>query len=189
MICGGVTVYALGDMMIYNRRKRAQFYEEQKGLHAAAVHNARLAIEQGSASEVDIEFIRREDEETARIERIKREKAEKKGIFAKTKNWLFSGLKKEEEGDDFGSSERRIGYESLSDEDDGLGERESDILRAIEDKKESVKEKVKQAFADEKERQKSGGSLDRIGTHATENTGSEDERPRSGGWTSFMTRR
>jgi hypothetical protein len=176
-------------MMIYNRRKRNQFYEEQKGLHAAAVHNARLAIEQGSASEEDIEFIKREDAETARIEKIKAEKAAKKGIFAAGRDWLFSGLKKEEEGEDVGTSERRIGYESLCEEDDAMGERESDIIRAIEDKKESLKGKVKQAFAEEKERQKSGGPLDRLGTSKIGATRSEDERPKSGGWTSFMTRR
>jgi hypothetical protein len=179
-------------MMIYNRRKRAQFYEEQKGLYAAAVHNARLAIEQGTASEEDVEFIRREEEETSRTEKIKADKAAKavrKGIFAISRDWLFSGLKNEEEGDDVGSSERRIGYESLSEEDDVMGERESDIIRAIEDKKQRVERKVKQAFTDEKERQRSGGILDRLGTSATGNTGSEDEGPKSGGWTSFMTRR
>ncbi|KAG0650004.1 hypothetical protein D0Z07_3734 [Hyphodiscus hymeniophilus] len=178
--------------MIYNRRKRAQFYEEQKGLYAAAVHNARLAIEQGTATEDDFDFIRRDEEENARVKKItadKAAKAAKKGIFASGKDWLFSGLKKEEEGDDVGSSQRRIGFESLSEEDDGMGERESDILRAIEDKKESVERKVKQAFADEKDRQRAGGPLDRIGTPAKENSGSEDDRPKSGGWTSFMTRR
>lgn len=178
--------------MIYNRRKRAQFYEEQKGLYAAAVHNARLAIEQGTASEDDIDFIRREEEETARVEKLKADKAAKaakKGIFATGRDWLFSGLKKEEEGDDVGTSERRMGYESLSEEDDGMGVRESDIIRAVEDKKASIESKVKQAFADEKDRQRSGGPLDRLGTSATEKTASEDERPKSGGWTSFMSRR
>ena len=178
--------------MIYNRRKRAQFYEEQKGLYAAAVHNARLAIEQGTASEEDVDFIRREEEETSQIEKIKADttaKAAKKGILAISRDWLFSGLKNEEEGDDIGSSERRIGYESLSEEDDVMGERESDILRAVENKKQSVERKVKKAFTDEKERQRSGGPLDRLGTSATGSMGSEDERPKSGGWTSFMTRR
>lgn len=175
--------------MIYNRRKRAQYYQEQKALHTAAIHNARLAIEQGTASEEDIEFIRREDEETTRIEKINAEKAAKKGIFAKSKDWLFSGLKKEEEGENVGTSGERLGYESLCEEDDALGERESDIIRAIEGKKESVKNKVKKAFAEEKERQRTGGPLDRIGTSATENAAPEDERPKSGGWMSFMTRR
>ena len=175
--------------MIYNRRKRAQFYEEQKGLYAAAVHNARLAIEQGTASEDDIEFLRREDEESARTEKIKADKAAKaakKGIFATGRDWLFSGLKAEEEGSEVGTSERRMGYESLSEEDDVMGERESDIIRAIENKKQAAGSKFKQAFADEKERQRSGGPLDRLGT---DKTTSEDERPKSGGWTSFMTRR
>jgi len=182
-------VYALGDMMIYNRRKRAQFFEEQKSIHAAALHNARLALAQGTASEEDVDFVRREDEEAARVERVKKAKAEKKGIFTRTKIWLFSGLKKEEEGDDVGSSERRMGYESLSEEDDAMGARESDIIRAIEDKKASVENKVKQAFADEKERQKTGGPLDRLGTPALKTTEFEDQQPKSGGWTSFMTRK
>ena len=178
--------------MIYNRRKRAQFYEEQKGLHVAAVHNARLAIQQGIATEDDFDFIRREEEETVRMEAIKAKteaKAAQKGIFAKGRDWLFSGLKKEEESDDVGSSERRFGYESLSEEDNAMGERESDIIRAIEDKKESAERKVKQAFTNEKERQRSGGPLDRLGTSVEHATGDEDDRPKSGGWTSFMTRR
>ena len=178
--------------MIYNRRKRAQFYEEQKGLYAAAVHNARLAIEQGTASEDDIEFIARDDEERARNSKMEVDnasKAAKKGIFATSRDWLFSGLKKEEEGEAVGSSEMRIGYESLSEEDDGMGERESGIIRAIEDKKKSVEPKVRQAFADEKERQRSGGPLDRLGTSGHGDTASHDEKSKSGGWTSFMTRR
>jgi hypothetical protein len=192
VICGGVTAYALGDMMIYNRRKRAQFYEEQKGLYAAALHNARLAIAEGRASEEDIDFVKRDKEEAVRIEKIKAEKEAKKakkGIFAIGKEWLFYGLKKEEEGEFVGTSDRRIGYESLSEEDDGMGVRESDIVRAIEDKKGSIETKVKKAFAEEKERQRFGGPLDRLGTSVTESTGSEDSRPKSGGWTSFMTRR
>lgn len=187
MISAGVTVYALGDMMVYNRRKRAQFFEEQKGLHAAAIHRARAAIEQGSASEEDIEFMRREDEEAARIERSNAEKAAKKGVFARSREWLFYGLKKDEEGEDE-SNDRTIGPASLSREDDGLGVRGSDIVRAIEDKKEKVGDKVRNAFAEEKERQRRGGTLDRLGTPATEITASEDDRPKSGGWTSFMGR-
>ena len=170
--------------MIYNRRKRAQFYEEQKGLYAAAVHNARLAVEQGTASEEDVDFLRREEEETARIENIKTDKAAKaagKGIFATTRDWLFSGLKKEEEGDNMENSQRQIGYESLNEEDDGFGERKSGIIRAIEGKKELVERKVKQAFVDEKERQGSGGPLDRLGTSAMKIVDAEEERRKSGG--------
>jgi hypothetical protein len=101
---------------------------------------------------------------------------------------LFSGLKKEEEGDDVGSSERRLGYEAMSEEDDTFGERESDIVRAVEDKRTAIAEKAKQAFRDEKEKQRTGGPLDRLGTE-TEGVEVGDQKPKSGGWTSFMTRR
>jgi len=185
-IAGGVTVYALGDMMIHNRRQRAKFFEEQKAKQAAAIYSAREAISSGVATEKEINFINMEDAHQVQLEAAKRAKSER-GIFTKGKEWLFSGLKKEEEGEDVGSSQRRLGYETLSEEDDILGERESDIVRAIEDKKIAIMEKAKHAFKDENERQRTGGPLDRLGTSTTNRD--EDERPKSGGWTSFMTRR
>ena len=174
--------------MMYNRRKRSEFFAEQKAKHMAAIHDARLAIEFGSATEAQIEFINREDEHQAGIDEEQRVKKAKKGIFKRGKEWLFSGLKNEEEGDDVGTSERRLGYEALSEEDAGMGERESDIMRAIEEKKMAIKDKTKQAFADEKERQRTGGPLDRIGASPND-AGSGVEPPKAGGWTSFMTRR
>ncbi|KAH6719142.1 cytochrome oxidase c assembly-domain-containing protein [Leptodontidium sp. MPI-SDFR-AT-0119] len=185
VVAGGVTVYALGDMMIYNRKKRAQFFEEQKAIHANAIYKARLAIDDGTATEEDIKFISREDEHAAQLEALARAKTEKKGIFKRGKEWLFSGLKKEEEGENVGSSERRLGYEALSEEDDTLGERESDIVRAIEDKKmAAISVKAKQAFAEEKEKQRNGGPLDRIGTKPQ-----DDDEPKHTSWTSFLGRR
>jgi hypothetical protein len=181
-------VYALGDMMIYNRRKRAEFFAEQKAKHAAAIHDARLAVQSGLATDAQIEFIKREDEHQARRDQEQREKTAKKGIFKTGRQWLFSGLKNEEEGNDVGTSERRLGYEALSEEDDGMGERDSDIMRAIEEKKMAIKEKTKKAFADEKERQKLGGPRDQLGTSPND-AGPGEESPKSGGWTSFITRR
>jgi hypothetical protein len=186
VIAGGFTFYALGDMMIYNRRKRAEFYQEQKALKENAIHSARLAIAEGVASEDQVNFIRREEEHDAQLEAAARAKATKQGIFKKGKEWLFSGLKNEEEGEDVGSSERRLGYEALSEEDDSLGERESDIVRAIEEKKMAIAARAKQAFAEEKERQRSGGPLDRLGSETEGNNG---ESPKNGGWISWMLRR
>lgn len=171
--------------MIYNRRKKAEFFQEQIAKHKTAIHDARFAKDRGIATEAQLEFLAREEAEDARIARLKEEK-EKTGVVKKVKDLLFSGLKKSEEGEDVGSSEARLGFESLSEEDDGLGERESDIVRAIEDKKLAIQERARKAFADEKERQRTGGPLDRLG-HSTESTG--EEPPKSGGWTSFMVRR
>lgn len=184
MIAGGITVYAIGDMMIHNRRKRAEFYAEQKALKDSAIYTAKAAISSGIATEEQLAFINREEEHQAQLDAAEKAKREKRGVFARGKEWLFSGLKREEEGEDVGSSERRLGYEALSEEDDSLGERESDIVRAIEEKKMAITAKAKQAFTEEKERQRTGGQLDRLGT-APEG----EESPKSGGWTSWITGR
>lgn len=188
--------------MIYNRRKRAEFFAEQKAIQDSTVATVRSRVRAGTASAADIRFIKLEDEHLAQL----KAKAEQKNAYQKGKAWLFSGLKKEEEGDDVGTSEKRLGYEALSEEDDVLGERESDILRAIEDKKqrdveveleirENVEEKkafmadkAKQAFESEKERQRTGGVLDRIGTAPSPKT-NVIEQPKSNGWFSWMTGR
>ena len=174
--------------MIHNRRKRAEFFAEQKAIKANAVQQATLAIEHGTASEDQIEFLNREQEHDRHLADAAAEKANKKGIFGRSKDWLFSGLKKEEEGENFGSSERRLGYEGTNEEDDSMGERESDIVRAIENRKVAVSDKAKAAFEKEKERQRTGGPLDRIGNAPKDNF-EEDENPKSGGWTSFMVRK
>ncbi|TGO35671.1 hypothetical protein BHYA_0150g00180 [Botrytis hyacinthi] len=182
-IAGGVTVYALGDMMVYNRKKRAEFYAEQKFKYAMALESAQTAAASGTATESQIEFLNREKEREQKVKIAEEAKKKAPGAWKKSKDWLFSGLKKEEEGDDVGTSERRLGYEALSEEDDNLGERESDVLRAIEEKKMAIQNKAKSAFEAEKERQRNGGPLDRIGTDG------EEQKPKSGGWTSFMIRK
>jgi hypothetical protein len=94
----------------------------------------------------------------------------KTGLWA----WMTSSLKKEEEGDDVMSSQRRLGYESLSEEDDGTGVRDSDLVRAFESKQASIREKAHEAFEKEKENQRTGGPLDRVGL--------EEEKPKKKGW-------
>ncbi|KAE8453779.1 hypothetical protein EG329_009291 [Mollisiaceae sp. DMI_Dod_QoI] len=187
IIAGGVTVYTFSDMIAYNRKKRAQFYEEQKALHQSAIHNARQAIEEGSATEAQINFINMEDEHQAMTEAAKRKMAES-GLIRRAKNWLFSGLKNEEEGEDVGSSERRLGYEALSEEDDNMGERESDIIRAIEEKKLAIADKAKHAFAQERELERTGGPLDRVGTAAEKPAAvpKAEGQPESKSWSSWI---
>jgi hypothetical protein len=75
--------------------------------------------------------------------------------------WLTANLKREEEGaaDDSSpmSPHRRLGYESLSEEDGGAGGvRDSDLARAVGAKAQAALER-------EKERQRKGGPLDRVG--------------------------
>lgn len=91
-------MYALGDMMIHNRSKRAQWFTEQKARHSAAVYSARLNIENGTATETEIDFIDREEAEEARVQEFLAKKAAKKGVFRTVKEWMYSGMKTGEEG-------------------------------------------------------------------------------------------
>lgn len=175
-------------MMIYNRRKRREYFAEQKALREAQLHDAQVAFSSGTASEPQILLLK---EESAAQGQKTNENAipnttekKKDGIVSSAWGWLTSDLKKEEEGEDAGSSERRLGYESTSEEDDVLGARDSDIVRAIEEKKSAIQGKAKEAFERERTLQRSGGPLDRIGTESESAKTAE-----KGGWTSFMTRK
>jgi hypothetical protein len=96
------------------------------------------------------------------------------------RGWLFSSLKKEEEGHDLGSTQRRLGWESLSEEDDGAGVRESDLARALESKQALLREKAKGAFEAERENQRKGGPLDQVGIEAQRQQ--PDTPKKKGGW-------
>jgi hypothetical protein len=93
--------------------------------------------------------------------------------------WLTANLKKEEEGTEPMSSQPRLGWESLSEEDDVSGVRESDIVRAVEDKQAYLRAKAHAAFEKEKENQRAGGPLDRVGIKQGEG---KEEPPKKKGW-------
>lgn len=86
------------------------------------------------------------------------------------RSWFSSTLKREEEGEAAGSSQRRLGYESLCEEDDAAGVRESDVVRALEQKQkaaaaayQAISDRAQQVVEKEKANQREGGPLDRLG--------------------------
>lgn len=186
-----VSVYSIWDMLRYNRARRAEWVETQKRLEADELATARLAYLKGLATEEQTLLV----EEANRAAEARGEKlppllaapatrthfeenfspalegtshsettAKKgKGVLG----MLGGMLGREEQGDDVGSSQERLGYESLSEEDDATGMRESDLVRSIENK-------AKAAWDQEKENQRRGGSLDHIGL--------ETPAPKKSGW-------
>lgn len=106
------------------------------------------------------------------------EKKSAGGVWA----WLTSNLKNEEEGDSAPlTSERRLGWESLSEEDDGAGVRDSDLVRAVEGKKQYLRQKAAEAFDKEKENERKGGPLDRIGLDQKK-AAAEADKPKKKWW-------
>lgn len=162
-------------MIIHNRRKRAEFHAEQKARYDAAIHVARTALQSGTATEAQIEFIERDEAHQAQLAA---QKEKKKGIFTKGSEWLFSGLKKEDQTD------YTVNGESGS-QKEVPGKVENAVNLGVAGGTTDIKDKAKAAFANEKERQRAGGPLDRLGTASKSTT----EPPKSGGWMSFVTGR
>ncbi|KAI9820170.1 MAG: hypothetical protein M1827_005792 [Pycnora praestabilis] len=192
---GLVTFFALGDMIVYNRRRRREYYNEARAQHATALIAAREANEKGIADEDQMLLLNRERAGTE----AEQARSQKKGIFRRTKDWFFSGLKNDEEpqqqvggtlaavGDAVGQEVWKEGATgSTIETGDRLG-----ILKMVDDKKAegrgsdigtmgkaaSQEPKASQALGASK-----GGPLDRL---------AEGEQPSSssGGWTSFLGRR
>ncbi|KAH7019503.1 cytochrome oxidase c assembly-domain-containing protein [Ilyonectria destructans] len=175
-VAGVVSVYSVWDMLRYNRARRAEWVEAQKKLEADELASARLAYLKGAATEEQIllvEEANREAEESgvkllpllaAPTTRTHFEenfagsdgpKKEGKGVMG-----IFSGmLGRGEQGEEVGSSQERLGYESLCEEDDSTGVRESDLVRSIENK-------ARGAWEKEKQNQRAGGTLDQLGLEA-----------------------
>ncbi|KAL2125778.1 hypothetical protein VTI74DRAFT_2774 [Chaetomium olivicolor] len=213
-------------MIMYNKKRSAEWVEAQKKLEADSLEAARLAYMTGKATEEQIALV---EEQLAR----EQESGRKTSFFSKLPSvlsapeaapsasstttpppttfptrptttttpasvtetvswppkqesqpdqaqqpggagglwtWLTSNLKREEEGSptDGLSSQSRLGWESLSEEDDGAGVRDSDLVRAVEEKQAYIKAKAAAAFEKERENQRKGGPLDRVGTKAGE---------------------
>lgn len=180
-------------MLRYNRKRKAEFLEIQRQMSADSLDAARLAYMRGDASEEQISLVEeanaragpagaegfkmpsilsapkpilRDDESPAQSEQSAAavvgsapEEKKSSGIFG----WFSSsGTRKEEGGDSTAS----------------------DAPRTLGDKQDMLK-KAREAFEKEKESQRNGGPLDRVGTDATKSAPiqpNDAEKPKKKGW-------
>ncbi|KAF7549417.1 hypothetical protein G7046_g8356 [Stylonectria norvegica] len=199
-VAGVVSVYSVWDMLRYNRARRAEWVIAQKKLETDELATARLAYVKGDATEEQtllVEEANRHAEETGTKLPPLLSAPEHRTHFEEHLSTAFEGsdktaegtakgkgvrgliasmLGREEQGEDVGSSEERLGYESLSEEDDVTGVRDSDLVRSVENRAAYLQEKAKAAWEAEKENQRRGGNLDQVGLETT--SGSTKKR----GW-------
>ena len=213
-VAGVVTIYALGDMIVYNRKKKREYFAEQKAIAMAELHSAQEALARGTATEEQFAILIRENKlpnqaskasvsdstdfgkaQAAMQQGAGKIAEESKGAWATAKSWIFAGLKKEEEIED---ETARLGYEGTSEDDDVMGERSSDIARAVAARKIEMEQKAREALEREKKRQLEGGPLDRLHTSEEGQAGVRtavadgavgDAKPKGSGWSGFMGNR
>ncbi|EKG19889.1 hypothetical protein MPH_02816 [Macrophomina phaseolina MS6] len=158
-------------MIIYNRRKRREWFHEQNQKHAIALAEARQAVAAGTATEDQVLLLNNE--------RNKDEHAKnKKGIFKRAKESLFGGLSKEEqEGGQIlaaASEKSQEAFDALRSDAQEAKDQSLGILQAVEDKRREG----------EKAQPQTPGPLDRMAEEATQTA-----VQKSKSWTSWITGR
>lgn len=193
VMAGLVTAYTAADMMMYNKKRKAEFIEAQKKMEADSLEAARLAYITGKATE----------EQTALVEEyLEREREAgrpKPSIFSKLPSvigeptpinnnnentteqatssvseaatWPAATTPKETTTQEQpAAAAEKTGLwgwltGSLKKEDvaAGAGQQAPTLVGAVKQETSAIKEKALEAFEKEKENQRKGGPLDKVG--------------------------
>ncbi|KAI0155210.1 hypothetical protein GGR57DRAFT_464566 [Xylariaceae sp. FL1272] len=174
-----VTVYATADMMIYNRKRRNEFFAQQRQFKEDSLEAARLAYMTGSATPEQIALVEdatskakeagialpsllstpRAAVSGAETSIFPGESMTETSLEPETKKsgvtgWLFGGLKKEEQ----------------STNDERWKSTPSTTSTTPSDVAENLRDKAKAAFDSERDNQRKGGPLDQLGVDKTTTT-------------------
>lgn len=93
VVAGAVATAGITDMLLHNRRRRNEWFAEQRAKSARELAEARQAQASGFATEDQMLLINRE----RAAEEAAEAKKNRPGVFKRTSDWLFSGLSKEEQ--------------------------------------------------------------------------------------------
>lgn len=166
-----MTAYASFDMVVYNRKRRSDFFALQQQLESDSLEAARLAYMTGKATDeqaVMVEEAMRKAKEAGvplpnLLDTVKNREAagaaaaveQEEPAKGGASGWLFGGLKKDD-------TAAGAGQLSFSKEEAAASGRSSTLAEHGE----ALKEKAKAAFEAEKENQRNGGPLDQVGLDA-----------------------
>lgn len=179
VIAGGIAVFSLGDMIVYNRRKRKSFFAEQHMILQQRLAEARAAAAGGTADEDQMLLINRERAADEAEEAFKN----REGVWKIVKGAFSTKGLKEEETE---SGLDVLGKQGLSKMGEGSTVIEP-VSQEITQKDVSPKEGILQAVEEIQRQEKDkfqtmgslGGSLDHSAEQATTKAKS--------GWANWFT--
>ncbi|EAQ84776.1 hypothetical protein CHGG_08790 [Chaetomium globosum CBS 148.51] len=205
VLAGLVTAYTAVDMIMYNKKRSAEWAEAQMKLEADSLEAARIAYMTGKADEEQIALV----EEQLERERVSGRKTSFfKDMSTNNHNNNNNNNKNKTHPSSPGSPptsnakktptptptpppapsapmspQSRLGYESLSDDDGAAGGavRDSDLARAVERRQATLQAKAAAALERERENQRRGGLLDRVGVVEEEEGGKGKDGAGEGG--------
>lgn len=175
-----MTAYTAYDMLRYNRQRKAEFIEVQRKMSADSLDAARLAYMRGDATDEQISLV---EEANARSDGFKLP-----SILSAPKP---IGQKRSEE-DGAAASEGQPAaaqssgawalFSSGSQKAQGEGEQQQQPPPKSLEEKRAMVESARSAFEKEKENQRKGGPLDRIGIEDAAAQPRDAEQPKKKGW-------
>ncbi|KXT00216.1 hypothetical protein AC578_7001 [Pseudocercospora eumusae] len=173
VVSAAVATAGITDMIMHNRRKKAEWLAQKQAESARDLAIARQAEAQGTATEDQILLINRE---RAAME-ADFAKKNQPGMFKRASNWLFSGLSKEEQkGGRLGATATAAESAASTAVQDTRS-----VMQAVEDKVESERSAGEMTQAILKP---TGGPLDRQAQLAIDSASNAAKS-----WTSWLTGR
>lgn len=180
-----MTAYTAYDMIRYNSARKIEFLEAQKKMSAESLEAARLAYMRGDATDEQMALV---EEANARPEgfHLPSILSAPKPIARTTDESVKTGTAPETQSEE--KSSRLWGLLSFGSKKEGqdaqastAGEQQPRSLEA----KRAMLESARAAFEQEKDNQRKGGPLDRIGTEEDTNLSTQPqpaEQPKKKGW-------
>ncbi|KAI1775985.1 hypothetical protein F4818DRAFT_415661 [Hypoxylon cercidicola] len=203
-----VTLYATADMMVYNRKRRNEFFALRKQLRADSLEAARLAYMTGTASDEQVALV--EDAEAKARQSgmslppllsVPKPAAEPPAVeSAERSAWpgeamVESSMSAAEEVEQpkkkglsawlFGGlKEEEAREKTFNFEEEAAAATSgpppgSSLSKVVGESRQVLKDKAKSAFEQERENQRKGGPLDQIGSSENQSNG---ENKRRGWW-------
>lgn len=179
VVCGVTASFAIGDMLMHNRKKRNEWLADQQAKHRVKIDEARVALNQGTADEDQILLL---NQERTKVEAAELQKKQP-GMISR----IFSSAPKEEpQGGNLGAAARAAASDAASEIKETATvakEKVKDlgIVKAVEDKVEEHKWQKPQTVGSEAV---VGGPLDR---EAAASVLAVQEKSKS--WTNWLLRR
>jgi hypothetical protein len=170
------TAFCLGDMIVYNRRKRTEFYVVMEKLRADEYSKALDAESKGEATDDQMLLI---NQEMARFRQMQIDQEKKeKGVWKRMKESVVGTEAYEEpKGGTLGIGRRKDGGQGL------VGEAVSDLLTSRDEKLQMSKENMRPSIGDA-HKPVLGGPLDQLAQHTAESVSKNSKS-----WTSWLTGR
>lgn len=188
-----VTLYATADMMVYNRKRRNEFFALQKQLRADSLEAARLAYMTGTASEEQVTLVE-EAEAKARqsgmnlppllsdpksaagglaVDNIERSVWPGEAMAESSMSAAEEVEQPKKKGLTAwlfgGLKQEEAREETLNFEDEATAatsgrSSSSGISKVVDESRQALKDKARAAFEQERQNQRRGGSLDQLGS-------------------------